>query len=227
MIQIRSVVNFASLVVTGCLTLTSCASSVPYSISERGPNADMETMMQKMRLMQELNASPDLPAWHAQREKMAMAVGDRVIDKSFDRAFDSMIVALGNLGCRVNNMERVSGYITSSLPQLPPEQQDALHRQAVAQYAEARGYPPSVVGNLNAGSGLGGIAEQMLNPAGISKAMERTGAGLTLTMTRVGPTQTRVKIRFDNVYDPLTIQELYKKVWDALDKQIFLDKSVG
>jgi len=63
--------------------------------------------------------------------------------------------------------------------------------------------------------------------AGAASMMERMGAGLTLTMTRVGPDQTRVKIRFDNVYSPLTIQELYKRVWDALDKQIFLDKSVG
>ena len=232
MIQNRSLSNFASLVFTTCLMFTGCAGvgpSSPVRDESRGfaGNRDMETMMLKVKLMQEMTASPDLPAWHAQREQMAMAVGDRIIDKSFDRTFDSMIVALGNLGCRVNNMERVSGYITSSLPQLPPEQQQALHAQALAQYAEARGYPPSVLGNPTAGSGLAGGLGQLLNPASISGAMGRTGAGLTLTMTRVDHGQTRVKVRFDNVYDPLTIQELYKKVWDALDKQIFLDKSVG
>jgi len=216
----------AFLFVTACLILAGCATGPSSSVrNERGTAgqmADMETLMLKVKLMQEMAASPDLPAWHDQREKMAMAVGDRVIDKSFDRAFDSMIVALGNLGCRVNNMERVSGYITSSVPQLPPEQLQALHNEALAQYAQAKGYPPSVLASQGRLDMFGGGGA-----AGAASMMERMGAGLTLTMTRVGPDQTRVKIRFDNVYSPLTIQELYKRVWDALDKQIFLDKSVG
>lgn len=222
-----------SFFVALCLTLIGCASSVPYNVSTEGgsrrahPNADFESMMLKVRLMQEMAASPDLPVWHDQREKMAMAIGDRVIDKSFDRTFDSMIIALGNLGCRVNNMERESGYITASAPQLPPEQVQALHKQAAADYAQAKGYPRSIVESQNFSSPLGAHMDQMLNPGAAAGAAERMTAGLTLTMTRVGATQTRVKIRFDNVYAPQTVQELYKKVWDALDKQIFLDKSVG
>ena len=102
-------------------------------------------MMAKQQFQQEMMKNPDLPAWHAQREKMAMAVGDRVFDKGFDRVFDSMITTLASLGCRVNNMERASGYITSSLPQLPPEQHEGLRKEALAQYAQAKGYPPSVL----------------------------------------------------------------------------------
>jgi hypothetical protein len=35
----------------------------------------------------------------------------------------------------------------------------------------------------------------------------------------------KVKLRFDNVYYPRTVEELYKRVWDAVDKQIFLDRA--
>jgi hypothetical protein len=52
-------------------------------------------------------------------------------------------------------------------------------------------------------------------------------AGLTLTMSKLTADQTRVKVRFDHVYYPRTVEELYKLVWDAIDKQIFLDKSIG
>src|SRR5659263_140619 len=96
-------------------------------------------MMAKQQFQQEMMRNPDLPAWHAQREKMSLAVGDRVFDKGFDRVFDSMVTTLATLGCRVNNMERVSGYITASIPQLPPEQREGLRTEALAQYAQAKG----------------------------------------------------------------------------------------
>ena len=54
---------------------------------------------------------------------------------------------------------------------------------------------------------------------------ERQGAGLTLTMTHQTEERTKVKLRFDNVYYPRTVEELYKRVWDAVDKQICLDRA--
>jgi hypothetical protein len=175
---------------------------------------DVNALMAKQRLNADMMQQPDLPAWHDAREKMALAVGDRVIDKAFDRTFDSMIIALANLGCRVNNMERNSGYITASLPELQPEQRDALEKEAVAQYAQAKGYPASVLDN----SGPFGNINFM-------PMMQRQGAGLTLTMTRQSSDRTKVKLRFDNVFYPRTVEELYKRVWDAVDKQIFLDRA--
>jgi hypothetical protein len=175
---------------------------------------DVNALMAKQRLNADMMQQPDLPAWHDAREKMALAVGDRVIDKAFDRTFDSMIIALANLGCRVNNMERNSGYITASLPELQPEQRDALEKEAVAQYAQAKGYPASVLDN----SGPFGNINFM-------PMMQRQGAGLTLTMTRQSADRTKVKLRFDNVFYPRTVEELYKRVWDAVDKQIFLDRA--
>jgi len=161
--------------------------------------------------------NPDLPAWHAQREKMALAVGDRVFDKGFDRVFDSMITTLATLGCRVNNMERISGYLTASLPQLPPEQQEALRKEGLAQYAQAKGYPPSVLqkqGPYDMDFDFGAMMER------------GGGSGLTLSMIRQGARQTKVKLRFDGTYYPRQVEELYKKVWAEVDKQMFLDKAL-
>jgi len=175
---------------------------------------DPNEMMAHMKFMQDMQADPDLPAWHAQREKMALAIGDRVFDKSFDRTFDATIIALANLGCRVNNMERISGYITSSLPELPPELSEQLKKQAMTEYAQAKGYPPSVLQGDNMFAGPAVMTEKMT-------------AGVTLTMSRQGGESTKVKLRFNNVYYPRMIEELYKRVWDAMDKQIFLDRSLG
>ena len=175
------------------------------------------SMMAKQQFSQDRMKNPDLPAWHAQREKMALAVGDRVFDKGFDRVFDSMITTLATLGCRVNNMERVSGYLTASLPQLPPEQQEALRKEGLAQYAQAKGYPPSVLqkqGPYDMDFDFGAMMER------------GGGSGLTLSMIRQGARQTKVKLRFDGTYYPRQVEELYKKVWAEVDKQMFLDKAL-
>ena len=182
-------------------------------------NDMMAAMTSKMNFSQEVMKNPDLPVWHEQREKMALAIGDRVFDKGFDRVFDSMITALATLGCRVSNMERVSGYLTATIPQLPPNQQEALHQEALAQYAQIKGYPPSVLSK----QGPMGMDMDM----DFSAMMERGGgAGLTLSMVKQSARQTKVKLRFDGAYYPRRIDELYKKVWAEVDKQMFLDKAL-
>jgi hypothetical protein len=174
---------------------------------------DPNAMMKRIEFQQELMKNPDLPAWYETREKMALAIGDRTFDKGFDRVFDSMVIALGNLGCRVNNMERVSGYLTASAPQLPPDQVAAMKQQALEQYAQAKGYPPSVT----------------QKGQGFDLPMPGSGygaAGLTLSMVRQGEAQTKVKLRFDRTYYPPEIQQLYQRVWTEVDKQMFLDKAL-
>jgi hypothetical protein len=201
----------------GCVSPTPLPGSGGKVQRSGAGGIDIDAVMARNRLMQEMMTNPDLPAWQEQREKMALAVGDRMIDKNFERTFDSMIIALANLGCRVNNMERISGYITASLPQLPPDQRDALRKEALAQYLQTKGYSASALeshGRYDADySALFG--------------REMGVAGLTLTMSKQGVGQTKVKLRFDSVYYPRTVEELYKRVWDAVDKQIFLDKSIG
>ena len=179
----------------------------------------MGAMTAKMNFSQEIMKNPDLPEWYSQREKMALAVGDRVFDKGFDRVFESMITALASLGCRVNNIERNSGYITASLPQLSPDQQASLRNEARTQYAQIKGYPPSV---LQKGGPMG--IDMDMDMGGM---MERGGgAGLTLSMVKQGARQTKVKLRFDGIYYPRQVDELYRKVWAEVDRQMFLDKAL-
>ena len=187
------------------------------SMDEMNPQKLMNAMTEKMNFSQEMMKNPDLPAWHAQREQMAVAVGDRVFDKGFERTFESMITALATLGCRVNNIERSSGFITASLPQLAPDQQTALHAESRASYAQIKGYSPTVL--------------QKAGPMGFDmdfgSMMERGGgAGLTLSMVRQGARLTKVKLRFDGVFYPRQIDALYQKVWAEVDKQMFLDKAL-
>ncbi len=213
-----AVVASANFLLAGCGPTSMYAGGDTHTRTPNliGFNFNPNDVLARQKLMSDMQTDPDLPAWHDQREKMALAVGDRVFDKSFDRTFDAMIIALANLGCRVNNMERVSGYITSSLPELPPEQAEQLKREALSEYAQAKGYPPSVL-----------ESNSLFNVALPSAMAEKMTAGVTLTMSRQGNEQTKVKLRFNNVYYPRTIEELYKRVWDAVDKQIFLDRTVG
>ena len=175
---------------------------------------DMDTMRDKQKLMQDMMSNPDLPVWHEQREKMALSLGDRQFDKGFDRVFDSMIIALASLGCRVQNMERVSGYITASIPELPPQQLQSLQKDGTRQYAVAKGYPADIVDRKT---------EYEFDP---SAMIGRSMSGLTLSMVKQGPELTKVKLRFDNVYYPTLVEEYYAIVWRAVDKQMFLDKGL-
>ena len=56
--------------------------------------------------------------------------------------------------------------------------------------------------------------------------MMRHMAGMTLSLVRQGKVQTKVKLRFDNVYYPELVAEYYRLVWTAVDKQMFLDQSL-
>jgi hypothetical protein len=213
-----------SLVILSLLCLEAACMSTPRSTGAyRGGQStvirpDPQVLMAKQQLMQDLMNNPDLPAWHEQREKLALAVGDRVFDKGFDRVFDSMITALASLGCRVTNMERTSHYITATIPQLPPDQEQALRNEGLAQYVQAKGYPPSVLAKQGPYDIDPTMGQTMMNRMG--------GAGLTLSMVQQGPNQTKVKLRFDNIFYPHKVEELYKTVWAAVDKQMFLDKAL-
>ena len=174
----------------------------------------------RFQFQQDVINNPDLPAWRDQREKMAMAIGDRTFDKGFNRVFDSMVVALADLGCRVNNMERVSGYITASKPPLDPKRRAALRQEAMAQHASAKGYPPSVLTKQ-------GPYDMDIDMSAMMESMgQGSVGGLTLTMVRQGESQTKVKLRFDGVYYPQELATLYQLVWAEVDKQMFLDKAL-
>ena len=179
---------------------------------------DMEAMQAKGRLMQDLMSNPDLESWHAQRQTMMLALGDRVFDRTFDEVFDGMIIALASLGCRVNNIERMSGYITASLPDLGPQRMNALQQEAIAEFVRVKGYPASVLQKQHGFDVEPEIGSNMM--------MRMGGSGLTMTIAKQSPAQTKVKLRFDNVYYPKMGQEFYRVLWVAVDKQMFLDRAL-
>jgi len=46
-------------------------------------------------------------------------------------------------------------------------------------------------------------------------------------MTKIrGIGLTVMKLRFDGAYDPRQVEELHKKGWAEVDKQMFLDKAL-
>jgi hypothetical protein len=177
---------------------------------------DFGAIQQRQQFMQDMMANPDLPSWHEEREKLTMAQGDRVFDKPFDQVFDGMVIALATMGSRVTNMDRNTGYITGSIPDLGPEQTEQLRADSLAEYAKVKGYPPSVLQKQ-------GMFD--MGPS-VTQSMMGRGAGLTLTMVRQSPQQTKVKVRFDNVYYPRAELDLYQHVWVAVDRQMFLDRSL-
>jgi hypothetical protein len=179
---------------------------------------DANKMMAKQRIMQEVMTNPDTPAWHEQREKLAMAMGDRIFDKGFDRVFDSMTVAVASLGARVQNMERQSGYIAAAAPELAPDRQKVLSHEGMMDYCRQKGIDPAVMEKQG--------PYDAFDAEGLENMMGRHTRGMTISMVRQGTAQTKVKIRFDNVYYPRVVEEYYKVVWNAVDKQMFLDKAL-
>jgi len=181
-----------------------------------GAMPDQDRMMKKQELSQKLMSDPQVPAWYTQREKLTLAMGDRVFDKDFDRVFDSITVALASLEANVNNMERTSGYITTGLPRLNPQRTDQLHKAMLVDYCKHNGYDPSLLEK----KGPYDMDVDMF--AGMSMKQQ----AMTISLVKQTPTQTKVKIRFANVNYPPELQEYYKVVWPAIDKQIFLDRAI-
>jgi hypothetical protein len=178
----------------------------------------MNRVMAKQQIMQEVMNNPDTPAWHEQREKLALAMGDRVFDKDFNRVFDSLTVAIASLGSRVQNMERQSGYIAASAPSLPPARQQALSHEGMQDYVRQKGYDPRILEKQG--------QYDTFDVESIAGMQGRYASGMTVSMVRQAASQTKVKIRFDNIYYPRLVEEYYKIVWATVDKQIFLDKGL-
>jgi hypothetical protein len=190
----------------------------PSASSQRFETPDMNRVMAKQQIMQDVMNNPDTPAWHEQREKLALAMGDRIFDKDFNRVFDSLTVAVATLGSRVQNMERQSGYISASAPTLPPARQQALAHEGMQDYVRQKGYDPSILEKKG--------QYDTIDVESIAGMQGRYVSGMTVSMVRQTPTQTKVKIRFDNIYYPRMVEEYYKLVWATVDKQIFLDKGL-
>jgi len=174
---------------------------------------NVSRIQEQSRLMQQLMKEPDLPTWYTQREQDSLAIGDRVYDKDFSRVFDSLTIALANLGMQVTNMERQSGYIAANGNLLPPERYASLRHEGLVEYCRYYGYSPSLL-EVKKGEIDPDLSAGMRSPA------------VTISLVRQGDNQTKVKVRFTSIYYPPILVEHYRSIWLALDKQIFLDKNL-
>lgn len=208
----------AALGATGCGAPLGMGGLMGGGSAAQFEGPDMNRVMAKQQIMQDVMNNPDTPAWHEQREKLALAMGDRVFDKDFNRVFDSLTVAIASLGSRVQNMERQSGYIAASAPSLPPARQQALSHEGMQDYVRQKGYDPRILEKQG--------QYDTFDVESIAGMQGRYASGMTVSMVRQTASQTKVKIRFDNIYYPRLVEEYYKIVWATVDKQIFLDKGL-
>ena len=197
----------------------------PYAVMDQGYAQDQELLQQRQKLTMKFQSNPDTDAWYEHRQRIAQAVGDRVFDKDFPRVFDSLTLAVSSLELKVNNMERQSGYIAASGITLPPTEAGAMRREAVNDWCKQNGFDSSILDRQFRTSQYRGFGD-MMDFSEMMAKYEKMQKGLTFQLIRMGDNQTKVKLRFSDVYYPAEVEAYYKTVWQAVDKQIFVDKNI-
>jgi hypothetical protein len=196
--------------------LTLACAPTPMMPGRMGNMPDMDRMNSQRDMMMEYMKDSDAPQWKTQREQIVNAMGDRIFDKDFNRVFDSITVALGTLECNVQNMERQSGYINASIPAIDPMVRKQIEKQSLADWARGHGYDPKLTEKTS----------DYDMDISMMDGMGMIGRTMNISVVKQTATQVKVKIRFANLHEPKYVEEAYKKIWPAIDKQIFLDKNL-
>lgn len=218
--------TFSVLIVIAFLGLASCAFG-QFGGAMRAQQADNDLMQQKLAITDGFDSNPDLDTWYEQRQKIAQAMGDRVFDIDFGRVYDSLVVAVSSLELKVNNMERTSGFIQASGITLPPTQSKTMYREALNEWSKQKGLDSSVLDQkfrTPAYQNMGGTLGDA--PSSNPLTGEKKQKSITFQLVKMGDNQTKVKLRFSEVYYPRELEEYCKLVWQAVDKQIFVDKNI-
>ncbi|TVM02906.1 MAG: hypothetical protein CV087_07835 [Candidatus Brocadia sp. WS118] len=188
-------------------------------------NKDMELIQKRRNITMKFRSNPDTDAWYDQRQKIAQALGDRVFDKDFSRVFDSLVLAVSTMELKVSNMERQSGFIAASGITLSPTESKAMRREAVNDWCRQNNFDPSIL-DQPVKSSQAKSMEDMLDFDGMMTQYEKMQKGLTFQLVKMGESQTKAKLRFSDVYYPDEVEIYYKLVWQAVDKQIFVDQNI-
>lgn len=197
---VSALVCFAML--TGCIDRGLGVTSEAFGVG----GSKLDNARQQAHLQEKVWSNSDTDAWHDQRQKLALATGDRVFDKDFARVFDSLVQAVASLEIKVNNMERQSGYIAASGITLPPAEGKAMGHEAINEWCRLNGIDSSILDRPSVytpgkfrdqlGSLLVGTAGPTLMPGA------GTRTGLTFQLAKMGTNQTKVKLRFSGVNYP-------------------------
>lgn len=212
--------------ITGCaFDPTGISQIVKANQTQKDMQHDSELMQQNQKISNKFRSNPDTDAWYEQRQKIALAAGERVFDMDFARVFDSLTLALSSLELKVNNMERQSGYIAAAGITLPPTEARSMRREAVNDWCNQNGFDPSSLDRQFRTSHMQ-IANETMDFSGMMAHYEKMQKGLTFQLIKMNDNQTKVKLRFSDVYYPAEVEAYYKLVWQAVDKQIFVDKNI-
>ncbi len=154
--------------------------------------------------------------WEDTNKQQNIALGERVYQRDFDLVFTAVVTGLSDLGLAIKNMERQSGYILAEGPTtLSTEEENRFAQEAAAQARQGS----SMWSRTYVTLGNGTLAT-------------------TITLKRIADGHTKVKMRiavvalsgpatnkYYGVYPPW-LQAEYQKMWQALDRQIFLDENL-
>jgi len=152
--------------------------------------------------------------WGERNQQQHIALGERVFDKDFDLVFTGIVTGLSDIGFSIKNMERQSGYILAEGPTpLSAEEEQAISEQ--------------MVNEINA-----------VSPTRWNVRLGNATESVTIVVKRQGADQCKVKMRLavvavDGNYKakhsasyPPRLEAEYRKMWQAIQRQIFLDQNL-
>ena len=221
---VGSIVALSTL--TGCVAVA--VGGVAYAVHAKkvkNLKSDSEVIAYRQKMSADFAADPDTEVWHDRRQKIALAVGDRVFDQDYARVFDSLVQAAASLELRLGNMERTSGYVSATGVGLAPSEAKAMRRAMVNEWCSLNNYEPAVFDRPLKTTEMTKTA-LLLDFDGMMAKYEKAQRGLSFQLVKMGDKQTKVKLRFSEVYYPVEMETYYKLVWQAVDKQIFVDQNI-
>ncbi len=217
-----------AVLLSGCVAAPLIVGAVSTGVSyKRGQDmkSDQDLMAAQAKISRKFTSRPDTDAWNEQRKKMALATGDRIFESDFPRVFDSLTLAVATLELKLGTIERQSGLLTASGIELPPSESKAMRREAVNEWCKLNDFDVSVLDRDFKSSQMKNASE-MMDMSDMMSRYEKMQKSLTFQLVKMGDKQTKVKLRFSDVYYPTELETYYKIVWQAVDKQIFVDKNV-
>ncbi len=188
-------------------------------------NSDQDVFAERQKISMKFNNNPDTDAWHEQRQKTSAALGERTFEQSFDRVFDSLTQAMAELELKIGNMERQSGYISASGITLPPSEAKSMRRDSVNEWCKLNGFDAAVLDRPLKTTEMQRMSD-MVDLNGMMARYEKTAKTLTFQLVKMGDGKAKVKLRFSDVFYPAEVETYYKLVWQAVDKQLFVDKTI-
>lgn len=210
-----------STVIVALLALpTGCINPVELMYGQ-----DQDLFQKRQQITNKFNNNPDTDAWYDQRQQITQALGDRDFNKDFGRVYDSLMLAVASMELKINNMERTSGYIAATGITLSPTEARGMRRESVNDWCRLNGFDPAILDQQFKTSQYRNMSE-MMDFSGMMAKYEKMQKGLTFQLLKMGDNQTRVKLRFSDVYYPGELETYYKLVWQAVDKQIFVDQNI-